>query len=64
MVRDVFSDEKKDGRLELVHILMSVSAQVCIDMEMSKEEFMELVTYIFSESETYIDEEVDITRLN
>ncbi len=65
LVKEVFDDQEKDGRLELIHILMSVSAQVALDTGMNKEDFMELSDYIFGESKEFVEEEeIDITKLN
>ena len=65
LVKEVFDDHEKDGRLELIHILMSVSAQVALDTGMNEEDFMELSDYIFGESKEFVEEEeIDITKLN
>lgn len=64
LVQEVFNDWEKDGRLELIHILTSVSAQVALDTGMNKEDFMKLADYIFGESQEFVEEEIDITKLN
>ena len=56
----------KDGRQELVNVLMSLAASLSLDMEVSSEEFLELASLFYEESERAEEElnEYDKYRLN
>lgn len=71
LIHDVFCVElegREEGYLEFIHVLVSVAAQVCLDMGMDKEVFMDLSDFIFEESTKFLQEEegveIDISRLN
>lgn len=56
-VNHVFSKNlEKDGRRELVNVLMSLAAGLSLDMEVPHEEFLELASLFYEESEKAEDE--------
>jgi hypothetical protein len=55
----------KDGRRELVNILMSLAASISTDIDISDDEFLNLACYYHEEASEHDDsEEIDKSKLN
>lgn len=55
----------KDVRIELVNVLLSISAQVSIDVGIAEDEFLGMADYFYEEGQKIADEtEIDLSKLN
>jgi hypothetical protein len=55
----------KDTRIELVNVLLSIAAQVSIDVGIGDGEFLGMADYFYEEGQKIADEdEVDLSKLN
>ena len=64
---DMFYNENKDIRFELISSLLSIAIQFSIDIEMEKEELIEMIGAIYEEEEEITreeNEEIDNSKLN
>jgi hypothetical protein len=59
----VHDNMDRDVRIELVNILMSIAAQVSVDVGINENEFMGMADFFYGEGQKIV-EETDISEMN
>ncbi len=64
-INNIFDDNiSKDGRLELITVLLSIASQLAIDIELSSDYYADIACDFYEEAAKAISSEIDISKLN